>query len=166
VRRGAAVWLQRARRALWRLEDGLLAALLLALVLLASAQVLQRWLLADGWSGAEPASRLLVLWIAVLGALAATREGRHVAIDALPRLLPARPRRVLWTLGQAFAALFCAAVAVYSAELVMLEREAPVLLFAGLSSWVAMLVLPLAFGLMALRFALSALLPPPPLAEP
>jgi TRAP-type C4-dicarboxylate transport system permease small subunit len=157
--------LQRARALLWKAEDGLLAALLLALVLLASFQVLQRWLFADGWSGAEAASRLLVLWLAVLGALAATREGRHVAIDALQQLLPSAGRHLLWALGQGFAALFCAAVAWFAVELVALEREAPVLLFAGLSSWVAMLVLPLAFGLMAVRFALSALLLPPPLAR-
>lgn len=150
----AATWLR-------RVEDALLAALLLALVVLAASQVLQRWLLDGGWTGAEAATRLLVLWLAVLGALAATRERRHVAIDALPRLLGARGQRLLWALGQGFAALFCAAVAWYAVVLVQMEREAPVELFAGLPSWIGMLVLPLAFAAMALRFALSALLPPP-----
>jgi TRAP-type C4-dicarboxylate transport system permease small subunit len=149
------------QRALWQVEDALLALLFLGLVLLASGQVLQRWLFADGWVGAESATRLLVLWLAALGALAATREGRHVAIDALPRLLPLRARRPLWAISQGFAALFCAAVAWFAVDLVEMERSAPVEVFAGLSSWVGLLVLPVAFGLMALRFALAALLPPP-----
>ena len=149
------------QRGLRHIEDSVLALLMLALVLLASMQVLQRWLFDGGWSGAESATRLLVLWLAALGALAATRDGRQVAIDALPRLLAPRGRRIAWAIGQGFAALFCAAVAWFAVELVGFEMEADVELFAGVPSWVGMLVLPLAFGLMALRFALAAVAPPP-----
>lgn len=144
-----------------RFEDLLLALLLAALVLLASTQVLQRWLFSGGWSGAEAATRLAVLWLAALGALAATRERRQVAIDALPRLLPPLGRRISWIAGQSFAALFSGAVAWFAVDLVRFEREAPVELFAGVPSWVGMLVLPVAFALMALRFALAACAPPP-----
>ncbi|MCB1566462.1 MAG: TRAP transporter small permease subunit, partial [Xanthomonadales bacterium] len=49
------------------------------------------------WS--EPVSRLLVLWLALLGGLAATREGKHIAIDALPRLLPPLWRRIAWSVS-------------------------------------------------------------------
>ena len=148
--------MQSLQRLLRRIEDGLLAALLLALVVLAASQVLQRWWLSDGWVGAEDATQLLVLWLATLGALAATREQRHIAIDALPRLLPALGKRVSGALGQLAAAGFCAFVAWHSLTLIELEREVPSELFAGVPSWVGLLVLPVAFGLMALRFVAAA----------
>lgn len=151
----------RWRKTLHRAEDGLLASALLLLVLLSVAQILLRSVLETGWVWAEPASRTLVLWLAMLGALAATRDHKHIAIDALPRILPPRWRRVAWMLTQGFAAIVCAAMAWYCWQMVAMEREAPVPLFGSVSSWVGMLVLPAGFGLMALRFALSVAVPPP-----
>jgi TRAP-type C4-dicarboxylate transport system permease small subunit len=149
------------RRILHRIEDGFLAFVLLVLVLLSASQIGMRLLLDSGWFWAEPASRILVLWLAMLGALAATREGRHIAIDALPRVLPERWRRACWIVTQFFAATVCAALAWYCAQLVLLELEAPVPLFGAVPTWAGMLVLPFGFGLMALRFALSTLSPAP-----
>lgn len=153
----AARWL----RPLHVVEDGLLALLLLALVLLASGQIGMRLLADTGVTWSEPLSRLLVMWLALLGALAATRERRHIAIDALPRLLPAAPARVLWVLAQLGAAAVSALLAWYALSLVQLELEAPSPAAAGVPVWVGMLVLPFGFGLMALRFALGALARPP-----
>lgn len=152
---------ERWRTWLHRAEDGLLASALVLLVLLSTAQILLRSVLETGWVWAEPASRTLVLWLAMLGALAATRDHKHIAIDALPRILPPRWRRAAWILTQGFAAAVCAAMAWYCWQMVAMEREAPVPLFGGVPSWVGMLVLPLGFALMALRFALSVALPPP-----
>lgn len=154
--------MQRLRRRIQRIEDALLTCLLLALIVIACGQIGLRLLFDSGWVWAEPASRALVLWLAMFGALAATRDGKHIAIDALPRMLPPRWRRASWVVTQAFATLVCAAMTWYCLQLLALEREAPVLLFGPVQSWVAMLVLPLGFGLMTLRFGLSAFAPPPP----
>lgn len=153
--------LPRFTRVLHRLEDALLAFTLLVLVLLSCGQILMRTAFDSGWIWAEPASRTLVLWLAMLGALAATREHRHIAIDAFPQLLPARLRRGAWIITQAFAAAVCAALAWYCWLMLSMEREAPVVLFGPVESWVGMLVLPPGFALMALRFALSTLSAPP-----
>ncbi|ODS63415.1 MAG: hypothetical protein ABS41_05835 [Arenimonas sp. SCN 70-307] len=148
-----------------RAEDGLLAGLLGALLLLSLAQIGLRVFFDTGLAWAEPLSRAGVLWLALLGALGATRGHRHIAIDALPRLLPPPARRVAWAIAHLGAAACCAYLAWLGSGLVGIEREAPVPFVGAIPSWVPMLALPAGFGLMALRFALSAVAEPPPAAE-
>lgn len=145
-------WVRRLHQA----EDVLLAALLAALLLLSLAQIGLRLFLDTGLAWAEPAGRAGVLWLALLGALGATRGHRHIAIDALPRVLPPAARRVAWAVAQAATAVLCAGLAWLGWGLVQLEREAPMPFIAGVPSWIPMLALPAGFGLMALRFALAA----------
>jgi TRAP-type C4-dicarboxylate transport system permease small subunit len=153
--------MERWRQRLHRVEDALLAALLLALVVLSAAQILARWLFETGWVYAEPLSRTMVVWLAMLGALAATRSAKHLSIDALPRLLPPAARRGAWAVTEAFAALICALLAWYGASLVAMERQDSVLLFGSVPTWWSMLVLPVGFALMGVRFIVSALSGPP-----
>ncbi len=150
-------WVRRLHLA----EDVLLAALLASLLLLSLAQIALRLFLDTGLAWAEPAGRAGVLWLALLGALGATRGHRHIAIDALPRMLPPAARRVAWAIAQAATAVLCAGMAWLGWGLVLLEREAPLPFIAGVPSWVPMLALPAGFGLMALRFALAAGATPP-----
>lgn len=150
-------WVRRLHQA----EDVLLAALLASLLLLSLAQIGLRLFLDTGLGWAEPAGRAGVLWLALLGALGATRGHRHIAIDALPRVLPPPARRVAWAIAQAATAVVCAGMAWLGWGLVQLEREAPMPFIAGVPSWVPMLALPAGFGLMALRFALAAGVAPP-----
>jgi TRAP-type C4-dicarboxylate transport system permease small subunit len=150
-------WLDR----LHRVEDGLLAVLLGALLLLSVAQIALRLVFDSGLDWAEPVSRAGVLWLALLGALGATRTGKHIAIDALPRALPPPAQRVVWAIAQGAAAVVALWLAWLGVGLVGLEREAPVPFVAGIPSWVPMLALPVGFGLMGLRFLVAAALPPP-----
>lgn len=157
----AARWLAR----LHRLEDALLAGMLLALLLLAALQIGLRLFFDSGLIWAEAVSRLGVLWLALLGALGATRHRQHIMIDAVPRLLGPRARRVLWSITQCAAAVVAGLLAWYGASLVALERETPVPFVAGIPSWAPMLALPIGFGLMSLRFLLAARMGPPPPGE-
>ncbi len=150
-------WLGRLHRA----EDLLLAALALGLLGLAVAQIALRLVFDSGLDWAEMAGRAGVFWLALLGALGATRDRRHIAIDALPRVLPPWAQRLAWWVSQSAAAALCAAMAWLGWGLVQLEREAPVPFIAGVPSWWPMLVLPAGFGLMALRFLLAARAGPP-----
>lgn len=150
-------WLGRLHRA----EDLLLAALALGLLGLAVAQIALRLVFDSGLDWAEMAGRAGVFWLALLGALGATRDRRHIAIDALPRVLPPWAQRLAWWVSQSAATALCAAMAWLGWGLVQLEREAPVPFIAGVPSWWPMLVLPAGFGLMALRFLLAARAGPP-----
>lgn len=151
----------RALRALHRAEDALLAFALLALLGLAVLQIVLRVGFDDGLSWGEPISRAGVLWLAMLGALGAARQQRHIAIDALPRVLPDALWRPVHVLTQAAAAAVCAWAAWIGWGLMQSEREFPLPFVAGIESWVPMLILPLGFGLLSLRMLLSGFAPRP-----
>jgi len=140
-------------------EDIVLMLLLGGLVALASAQILMRNLLDAGMPWADPLLRLLVLWLALAGALAATRENKHIRIDLLSRFLP--EWLTSWTerFTSAFTALVCALLAWYGGRLVWFEYQDGSIIAPGVPAWIAELIIPLGFGLMALRFALRTLLP-------
>lgn len=154
--------LQRLQRlALW-LEDGLLVLLLIAMVLLASAQILLRNLADTSLAWGDPSLRVLVLWITMLGAMVATREHHHIRIDLLSRFLPPWGKRLAQGTTDLFAGLVCALLAWHSARFVWLEYQDGITLFAGVPAWLCELAMPLGFATMALRFVLRALGGKPP----
>ena len=77
----------RLLRGIHRVEDWLLAGLLLGLLAIALVQIGLRIFFHSGLEWAEPVGRLGLLWLALGGgALGATRSRRHIGIDALPRI--------------------------------------------------------------------------------
>lgn len=159
--------LARALRALHLAEDAVLALALSGLLGLAVLQIVLRVGFDAGLSWGEPVSRAGVLWLAMLGALGAARQQRHIAIDALPRLLPDALWRPVHLLTQSAAAAVCAWAAWIGWGLMLSEREFPLPFVAGIQSWVPMLILPVGFGLLALRMLVSGFAPrPSPLADP
>lgn len=151
----------RLLRGLHRAEDALLAALLGALLLLSVVQIGLRVFLDTGLEWAEPVSRMGVLWLALFGAFGAARSHRHIAIDALPRLLPPPLRRAAWAVTQLAAATVCGLMAWYGWGMFQMEREVPSVFVQGVASWWPMLVFPLGFALLAMRFVVSAFAVPP-----
>jgi TRAP-type C4-dicarboxylate transport system permease small subunit len=148
-------------RGLHRAEDLLLATLLGGLLLLALVQIGLRIFFESGLEWAEPVGRMGVLWLALGGALGATRERRHIAIDALPRILPPRLHRAAWTITQLATAAICTGLAWWGWGMVAMEREAPSAFVPGVTSWWPMLAFPAGFALMAVRFLISAFTEPP-----
>ena len=66
----------------------MLAAAFGLLLLIALLQILLRNGFSTSLPGAEELLQTLVLWLAMLGALGATREGNHIRIDLLAQVLP------------------------------------------------------------------------------
>jgi TRAP-type C4-dicarboxylate transport system permease small subunit len=147
--------LERGVRALHRAEDALLALFLTATILLAALQIALRHAFDAGITWGDPLLRVLVLWLGLLGALAATRERRHITIDVIARLLPARGKAVADAVTSLFAAIVSATVAFYAARFVASEVEFGSVAFAGIPAWALEVVIPVAFGLIALRFLLQ-----------
>ncbi len=148
--------LEKAQQYLHRFETWLLATLLTALLVMSVLQILLRVFFDTGFIWAEPVSRQGVLWLALLGALSATRAKKHIAIDALPRLLPPKIHQFVWTITQLAASVICAALAWYGWGMVQLEREAPGTFVANIPSWWPMCVFVAGFGLISLRFIFAA----------
>ncbi|MBS0569495.1 MAG: TRAP transporter small permease subunit [Proteobacteria bacterium] len=151
-----------------RIEDCLLAILVLILVGLAGSQIVLRDFFHTGISWADPLMRQLVLWTGMLGALAAVRDEKHIALDVLQRFLSPLAQRIARLVTFGFAAAICAALAWYCWIMLSVDYASatPSSAFASLPAWIPETILPTAFGLMALRFVLRAFLPPahtPPL---
>jgi TRAP-type C4-dicarboxylate transport system permease small subunit len=135
-------------------ENALLIAMLALMVLLAAAQILFRNFLDMSIFGADMMLRLLVLWVAFLGAVAASREGKHIHIDAIARWLPGRIKSGVVALTDLFTLGVCLVLAWQALRFIQSARESAEMAFASLPVWVAALILPLAFTLIALRYGL------------
>ena len=153
--------LKRLLNGLHRAEDLLIALLVTALLVLSLSQIGLRMFFHTGLDWAEPVSRVGVLWLALLGALGAARARRHIAIDALPKILPPLGRRIAWVISQLATSVVCGLLGWYSYGMVLMERSAPASFVPGIPSWWPMLIMPIGFGLMCLRVAVAAFGPPP-----
>ena len=120
-------------------------------------QILLRNLFASGLFWADALLRHMVLWLGLLGAALATRERRHLSIDALARLLPAWCQPWSALLTDLTAMLICALLSRSAWTLVQYERAAGTVLAFGVATWLAQSIIPLGFLVMTLRFALQGL---------
>jgi tripartite ATP-independent transporter DctM subunit len=104
-----------------------------------------------GVRGALPIVQHLTLWVALLGAALAAREGKLLAIGSSSYFPEGAVRRwapvVAAAVGSAVAGLLAAA----AWAMVRLDREAGGTVALGIPIWVAQLVLPVGFALLALR---------------
>jgi TRAP-type C4-dicarboxylate transport system permease small subunit len=101
----------------------------------------------------------MVLWAAMLGALAAARDDKHIGLDLLTHFLKGRARRVARVIALLFAALICAAMAWYGWNLVQVDFGGGTTI-AGIPGWVIESILPVGFALLAIRLAVRAFMPP------
>lgn len=134
-------------------EDALLVAMLAVMVVLAGAQIVFRNVLGEGLLWSDQLLRILVLWVGLLGALAASRDNNHIVIDLVPKLLPARVKRGIEVLVFAFASVVSALVAWHAARFVIEEYGYSQPLLGPVPGWVFQTIIPLGFGLIAWRYA-------------
>lgn len=152
--------LNRAVRFICAVEDGLLASVLGAMVILATAQIVLRNLFDASFIWGDPILRVLVLWVGLLGAMAASRERKHITVDVLSRVLKGRARAAADVLTNLFAGAVTGILAWQTARFVAFDyvggtiaiRQAP--LVGDIPTWWLELIIPVAFAIMSLRFAL------------
>ena len=149
--KGILARLDRAGRAA---EDAVLVTILTAMILLAAAQIVMRNFLNIGLIWGDELLRMLVLWIAVAGAIAASRTDKHINIAVLDRFLPENLKRLVRMVIHAFTAAICGAVAWYSAQFVMTSREFGDILMGGVPAWIPQSIMPMGFGLICYRYTL------------
>ena len=100
---------------------------------------------------------LMVLWLAVAGAVAASRSDKHINIAVLDRFLPRQLKLAKDALVHGFTAFICGVVAWYSLAFVRTSHEFGDLLLDGVPAWMLQAVLPVGFALIAWRYALFLL---------
>jgi TRAP-type C4-dicarboxylate transport system permease small subunit len=138
-------------------ENALLVFMLAAMVLLAASQILLRNFMGVSLAGTDQALRLLVLWVALLGAVSASREGKHIHVDAVARWLPGRMRAWAGSVTDLFTLAVCLVLSWESLRYLLKSWETGEKAFGVLPVWAAASILPLAFALIALRYGLRLL---------
>ena len=138
-------------------ENAALVVLLGALILLAVSQIILREVFETGFFRADELIKILVLWLAMVGSIAATRDNRHIRIDALSHLLPGKAVTAIRLFVDVFAAIVCGIVAWQAWRYLQLEMEFEDTVLINVPAWMAHVVLPGAFALMSYRFALSVI---------
>lgn len=138
---------QLARRA----EDGALVALFLCMMLVAVAQILLRNLFSSGIVWGDSLVSMMVLWTALFGAMAASREDAHIRVEMATRFLPEKLRRAASGLTSWFAAAVCGFLCYASGSFFAMEYADGLDSVASVPSWVFVAILPAAFGIMAFR---------------
>ncbi|MBT8137276.1 MAG: TRAP transporter small permease [Gammaproteobacteria bacterium] len=139
------------------LEDSFLTALLVALITIATGQIVLRNVFHSSLPWTDELLRLLVLWLAMAAAVTAARDDRHISIDVLSRFLEGR-----WLAGSrlliaAFTAAVCGLLAWHSGRFVNDSRLYEDILLGGVPAWILQGVMPLAFALMTWRYLAHAL---------
>ena len=148
--------LARALHGLHLFELATLAFLLIAMVLVATTQIILRNFFDLGLIWADPLLRAMLLWLGLLGAVAASHSDKHISIDLLSKFLP--KHWLPWTrmVTSMFTALVCIVVAYHSARFVIDEYtyQTPSNIANGVSAWMVETIIPFAFALIALRYLL------------
>lgn len=136
-------------------ENAALVILLGSLVFIAVSQIVLREVFETGLFWADEVIKLIVLWLAMVGSIAATRDNRHIRIDALSHLLPDRAVDLIRIIVDIFAALVCAVIAWQAWRYMQLEIEFEDTVLIDVPAWIAHSILPAAFALISYRFAVS-----------
>ena len=139
-----------------RLEQGLLVGALLAAAVLPLSDTLGRALGGHYLPGGADWLQQIVLWLAFLGGLLATREAKHLTLSTAELFGEGRVRRFGRVLAAGMSAATAAVLAYAAVGLVEANRQEAKVLSGGIPVWVSECVMPLALGLMALRFAWGA----------
>jgi len=144
--------LQRLERAGSFFETVLLVTLLSSLMLLAVGQIVLREIFSTGFVWADELIKLMVLWLAMVGSIAACRDNRHIRIDALSHLLPGLAVEITRAIVDVFAAAVCGVIAWHTWRYLQVEIEYQDTVLINIPAWIAHSVLPVAFLLISFRF--------------
>ena len=132
----------------------MLVLILTTMILLAASQIVLRNFFGFGFIWADELLRMLVLWIAVAGAVAASRTDKHINIAVLDRFLPFKLRAGLKVIVDLFTTGICLVITWYSIEFVRTTHEYGDVLLGSVPAWILQLVLPIGFGLISWRYLL------------
>lgn len=122
------------------------------MIVLASGQIALRNFFDMGFIWIDPLLRVLVLWTGLIGATVASRDNKHIRIDLLSTVFNKRFHMLLQSLVALFTTLVCSIIAWHGARWVLMDYQDNLTAFAGLPAWILEIIIPLAFGLIALRY--------------
>jgi len=137
---------------LYQVEDAILVGLLTLMIGMSVTQIFLRNLFESGIVWSDVLVRILVLWVGLVGAMVASRQGNHITIDLLDRHLPVYAKPVVNFVVELFTAVICTVVVYYSLLFVQMEFVDGGKAFAQVPVWLCEAIIPFAFAVIALRY--------------
>ncbi len=141
-------------RSIHFMEDSLLIILVVSMIVLATGQIGLRNFFDVGIVWIDPLLRVLVLWTGLIGATVASRSNKHIRIDLLSHFFKKRVHMAMQSFIALFTTLVCAVIAWHGARWVYMDYADSLTAFAGLPAWALELIIPIAFGLIAMRYTI------------
>ncbi|NNC77036.1 MAG: TRAP transporter small permease [Woeseiaceae bacterium] len=138
-------------------ENAALVGLLCGMMLLAVGQIIAREVFSTGFVYTDELIKLMLLWLAMVGSVAASRDDRHIRIDALSHLLPPMAVKISRLVVDVFAAIVCGVIAWHAYRYLLLEIEFEDTVLNDVPMWIAHSIVPVAFLLLTYRFAVLIL---------
>jgi len=135
-------------------EEKLLCLMLAAMIILACLQIFLRYVYSSGLLWIDPLLRYLVLWCGLVGALSATSQNKHIALDLTAGRLPPAIEPWLMLLIHLFCLLASAGLTWAGGLFLRGEIEAGGTGPLALPLWFWNGIFPLVFGLMTMKYLL------------
>lgn len=137
-------------------ENLVVIVALAAMAVVPLAELALRAILRVGIPGSSSVVQHLTLAVALLGGAIAAREGRLLSLSTGVTLVAGRFRPAVRVFTGATCTAVSALLCVAGVQLVLSEREGGKILAGGVPVWVAQVLLPVGFGLVALRLLHAA----------
>lgn len=139
-------------KTLVKIETVFLVLFLTVMILLSFSQVVLRNFFDTGLLWADPLVRHLLIWAGFLGAAIATHEEKHISIDALSKFFSPRWKAISQIVTSLFAVIVCYYLADAALVFLLDEKAAESEVFLSLPTWVALIILPAGYALIAVHF--------------
>ena len=140
-----------------KIENLFIIIILSTMILLSFLQVILRNFFSTSIFWGDIFLRHLVLWIGFIGASLATKEGKHINIDALSKLLSPKAKKVSQIIVNLFSSVICFFLMQAALTFINMEREGGSILFSDIPVWSAQIIIAIGFGIMMLRFFIRTL---------
>ena len=140
-------------------EDITLLVLLGAMIGVAVFQIVNRQLLGGSFTlvWADEFVKIVVLWLAMVGSIAAARDNKHIRIDLITHILSGRIVSVIKIVVDTFAAGVCAVIGWHAYRLIREEISWGDTIFTDVPLWIMHAIVPVAFALISYRFVVRVL---------
>jgi len=142
-----------------RLEDGILVSLLILMIGMAAGQVVLRNFFDSGLYWSDSLVRVAVLWVALVGAMVASRDDSHIRIDLVSRLVSPVYKHWVERLTRLFTFLVLCLFTWGSGSFVYYEYVDEAIAFGDVPAWILEIIMPIGGGVMAVRYLLLAIKP-------
>lgn len=137
-------------------ENGAGVTALLLMAFLPVAELLLRSLFDTGITGSSEYVQHLTLWVGFIGAMLASREGRHLSLSSGVKIFPKKYAGAANLISSVIATAVASGLFWASWQLVGFDKESPDLVGGSIPLWMTETILPLCFAAVALRFIVKA----------